>query len=75
MLFCGYLVAAASGLAPGCPIHRALCDGWDHKCPTSHNIIAFALALLPQLMLPLLCFSGLAQGFSPAENQSKVLGL
>src|SRR5260370_1366614 len=27
---------------PGCPIHRALCDGWDHKNSTSLHAFAFS---------------------------------
>src|SRR5258705_4569652 len=29
----------------GCPIHRALCDGWDAKCALSHVAVGFALLL------------------------------
>src|SRR5258708_21959878 len=27
---------------PGCPIHRALCDGWDECCQASHNAVVVA---------------------------------
>jgi hypothetical protein len=43
---------------PGCPIHRALCDGWDRKSSTSLNafvvvvVVAFAVAAASLVVIP-----------------------
>src|SRR5205809_7304092 len=40
----------------GCPIHRALCDGWDVKPSASHFAVALAVAFQAEA------------GFSPASS-------
>jgi hypothetical protein len=29
----------------GCPIHRAVCDGWDRRLSTNHNAVAVVFAV------------------------------